>query len=80
MNFIHNSQQTTARITGIGYLISFLIPVLSMAFIFSNINTNTESIKYVIQNNLIYRYGILSDLVMIMNSIVLSMSLYMILK
>lgn len=77
------SQQRAARLVGFTYLLTFLIVVFTNYGIYERLNVagNPEATaENILQNELLFRIGIVSDLIYALGFIVLMTSLYTILK
>jgi len=76
------SQQSMAKITGIGYLIIFVTGFFSNFFVLENMlvpGDGATTVSNILNNDLLYRTGILSFIVMVLVDVLLAWTLYMIL-
>jgi hypothetical protein len=77
------SQGKAVKVAGIAFLLSLIIPILSSVFVFSKLivpGNPAVTVGNIMAHELLFRIGIISDLIISMNVLVLSVALYVILK
>jgi len=77
------SQRKATRVAGIAFLLTLIIPILSTIFVYSKLIVSGNAVataNNIMANEVLFRIGIASDLIMSMNVVVLSLALYVILK
>ena len=77
------SRNKIARIAGLTYLLTVIIPLLSMLFIDSRITVNGDvvaTVNNIVANELLFRINTTIDLLMFIGVVVLSVALFEILR
>jgi len=72
-----------ARVAGLAYLITIMLGIFSVNFVESNLivsGNNAETVKNIMENGMLFRVGIASEIMMYVLVVLLSLSLYVILK
>jgi hypothetical protein len=82
-NFKEISQNKAAKIAGIGYLIIFIMGIVTNFFVFGNliVQGNPElTVNNIMSNELLFRGGMVSWLVVLIIDIIIAWALYILLK
>ncbi len=77
------SQRKVVIVAGISFLFTLIIPTLSAVFIFFKLQVPENAAataNNIMANEFLFRIGIISDLIMSLNVIILSLAIYLILK
>ena len=72
-----------ARVAGLAYLITIMLGIFSVNFVESNLivpGNNAETVKNILANGFLFRIGIATEILMYVLVILLSFSLYVVLK
>ena len=79
----HTSPLIYARVAGLAYLITILLGIFSVNFVANNLivpENNLATINNILTNESLFRIGIASEILMYVLVILLSLSLYVVLK
>jgi len=79
----HTSPLIYARVAGLAYLITILLGIFSVNFVANNLivpENNLATINNILTNEFLFRIGIASEILMYVLVILLSLSLYIVLK
>ena len=77
------SQRKAARVAGFGYLIIFITGIFSNFFVLESLIVPGDAAKTannIVGNDLLFRIGILSFIIMVVFDVVLAWALYVLLK
>jgi hypothetical protein len=77
------SQQKAARVAGLAYVLIIISAILNLIFVESNLivsGNDAATVNNIMANELLFRIGITSDIIMFVLVVLLSLALYVILK
>jgi uncharacterized membrane protein len=77
------SQRKAAKVAGLAYVLIIILAILKMIFLESNLivsGNNAATANNIMANELLFRIGVASEIIMFMLVVLLSLALYVILK
>lgn len=82
-NTVEATLQKAARVAGLAYVLIIVLAILKVNFIESNLivsGNDAETTNIIMANELLFRIGVVSELIMFVLVVILSLALYVILK